>query len=324
MALVKPGVGLVGTKKRVEAPRIDVDLLLASGPRVEQPGPTDAEGVGAGPPVVDAAAVANGVAGPKVARNAPAAPFEPLLSTSGSDGDLQRWATRQADSEGARAGHSTGGGATVASREPGDGSRRSPIDLGLDGSIARDTLRVLRHKRARERRSHAAGMLEEGLAGLDAERGMSRSGAAIHAGYAAARRLAPADGIGVFDVLADERGVVLSVALVSSGPDASRWEHVGDSLRAALEGRRLRVPPRAKGLLTRQRIERGRYAIELSERDTISRGAAIRQGKSDRGGGRHESTRASLEPGVISPSAGLDFKHRAHPTRVAVVFERPL
>jgi hypothetical protein len=78
------------------------------------------------------------------------------------------------------------------------------------------------------------GRLREGLAELDARRGMSRAGAALQASYLAARDHAPRQGIGVFEVVSDADGNVTSVRLVSSGPDAESWQRVAVRLRELL------------------------------------------------------------------------------------------
>lgn len=179
------------------------------------------------------------------------------------------------------------------------------IDLGLNGGVRRSALLGgwVELPSAAERPSD--GGLSQGLAALDAERGLSRSSAAHSAAYTAARQFAPALGIGIFEVLADERGSVLSVTLLSAASDEARWERVGQELQRLLKERRLRVPPGAKGLVARLRVETGELAKSLAERFRTERGAALGEGPIHPREIRAESTRKSLEPGQLSPTLGV-------------------
>src|SRR5690606_35565940 len=137
--------------------------------------------------------------------------------------------------------------------------KKRPIDLGLNGGIQRAAALGGWLEPEPPRPAPSVGLLVEGLAQRDAERGLARSSAAIHAGYEAARRVAP-NGIALFDLRTDERGVVLSVTLPSAPSNEAGWERVAQELRELLQQRRLRVPPGAKGLAARLRIERGTLA----------------------------------------------------------------
>jgi hypothetical protein len=169
-------------------------------------------------------------------------------------------------------------------------------------------------------------LLVEGLAQLDGERGVSRSGAAIHAGYEAARRAAP-NGIALFELRTDERGVVVSVTLASAPSEEARWQRVRQELEERLKDRRLRVPPGARGLATRLRIERGQLAQTLTERDTAKRGAALGQRELHSREPRDTSTRAHLDdPRQLSPTLGVSGSGAGGGAliRVAVLDERAL
>jgi hypothetical protein len=122
---------------------------------------------------------------------------------------------------------SAAGAVPRASDEP--AGQRS-IDLGLNGGIRRAAALGGWLEPEPPRPAPSVGLLVEGLAQLDAERGVSRSGAAIHAGYEAARRAAP-NGIALFDLRTDERGVVLSVTLASAPSEEARWQRVGQELQ---------------------------------------------------------------------------------------------
>jgi hypothetical protein len=191
------------------------------------------------------------------------------------------------------------GSAGVQAREP-----ARVINLGLDGSIRDQELLAYRaNPPPAPSERHSVGLLREGLDVLDAEHGMSRSGAALNASYMAARRAAPQQGIGVFDILSDDRGVVISVNLVRSGPDEQSWREVGTRLHEALKGRTFRVPPNGKGLLTRLRISRGDYAVSLKERGKADRVVAIGQ---DLPSSNHdESTHAAEESNALVPTLGV-------------------
>jgi hypothetical protein len=154
-------------------------------------------------------------------------------------------------------------------------------------------------------KSPSDGGLSQGLAALDAERGLSRSSPAHHAAYQAARDFAPATGIGIFNVVADERGVVLSVSFAGTSSDETKWQRVGEELHQLLKDRRLRVPPGAKGLAARLRIETGVLAKDVTERFRPKRGTALGQAPIHPREVRDESTRKSLEPGQLSPTLGV-------------------
>jgi hypothetical protein len=222
-----------------------------------------------------------------------------------------------------------GAGTSASSAAPhasdGAAGQRS-INLGLNGGIRRAAVLGGWLEPDPPRPTPSVGLLVEGLAQLDAERGVSRSGAAIHAGYEAARRAAP-DGIALFDLRTDERGVVLSVTLASAPSEEARWQRVGQELQQLLKDRRLRVPAGAKGLATRLRIERGQLAQTLSERDKAKRGAALGQQELHSREPREASTRAHLDdPRQLSPTLGVSVAGTGGGAliRVAVLDEKAL
>jgi hypothetical protein len=179
-----------------------------------------------------------------------------------------------------------------------------PIDLGLNGGVRRAAV-LGGWVEPSAPPAASDGGLAAGLAALDAQRGQSRSNAANAASYEAARRFAPPNGMGIFDILTDERGVVLSVTLASAPADEARWQRVGQELDALLKERRFRVPPGAKGLAARLRIETGELARDLAERFRTQRGAALGQAPGGAREAHDESTRARLEPGQLSPTLGI-------------------
>src|SRR5215831_3841978 len=152
---------------------------------------------------------------------------------------------------------SDGAAASANEEEPGagvpgtvpPGAAPAPrIDLGLNDGIRRAALAGGWLEPIAPPQKPTDGGLREGLAALDAQRGLSLSGPANHAAYEAARLFAPRNGMGVFDILTDEHGVVLSVKLASAPNDEDRWQRVGQQLEQILKDRRLRVPAGAKGL----------------------------------------------------------------------------
>jgi hypothetical protein len=186
-------------------------------------------------------------------------------------------------------------GEASTSETPGSSSRSKPpgaIDLGLHGGVRRAALLGgwVDHPSPTPRPSD--GGLRHRLLALDAERGLSRSAAAHPAAYEAARRFAPATGMATFEVIADERGIVLSVTLASAPSDEAQWQRVAQELHQRLKDRRLRVTPGAKGLAAHLRIETGELARDDAER---FRPREVRA----------ESTRDSLEPGHLSPTLGV-------------------
>jgi hypothetical protein len=172
----------------------------------------------------------------------------------------------------------------------------------------------------------SVGLLTEGLAALDAAHGTSRSSAVVHAGYEAARELAPSEGLALFDVRADATGAVVSVALVSSGPDEQRWARVGARLRDLLSRRRIRVAPGTRGLLTRVRIEHGDVAKTRAELEQLlGRGPAMGQGAGPPRAIAEESTHGSFAPGQLTPTFQVYSSEQSpRSLRVVVLSERPL
>ena len=217
---------------------------------------------------------------------------------------------------------------------PADGSHSAPsaapdkpIDLGLNDGVRRSALLEGWIQPVEQAKPASDGGLSAGLAALDAERGQSRSNAANHAAYEAARRFAPPQGMGIFDILTDDRGVVLSVNLASAPADEARWQRVAEELRTLLEDRRMRVPPGAKGLAARFRIETGDLAKDIADRFRTPRGAALGQGASHPREQRSESTRASLDPGQLTPTLGITLAGGGSgdsSIRIVLLSERPL
>lgn len=225
----------------------------------------------------------------------------------------------------------------VQAERVGELETQHQIDLGLNGSVTRSAILALRAQRVAEAtpeasitrvepRKPSVGLLEEGLALADAQRGMSRSGAAVSAGYGAARSHAPAAGAAVFDVQTDATGSVISVTLVSAAADRARWNAVAEALQAQLKNRKLRVPKGAKGLLTRLRIERGEMAKSRSARDHLERRGVVGQEPLDARDKRQESTRDSSEGRELAPTLGIDVANLRKPiaTRVVLLNQREL
>ena len=189
---------------------------------------------------------------------------------------------------------------------------RRPVDLGLGGGIARE---LLRERRAAPRKQ-SAGRLAEELEARIATRGQGRSAVAVGAAYQAARH-APPLGTAIFDVRADRDGHVISVKLLSFGRDEASWRRVEQALGEQLKRRRMRVPPGARGLSAVLRIERG--ALADPDRDRTERGVALGQDALGPKDVRDESTRASFEPGRLSPTTNRSVAGGTSPTHTSVV-----
>lgn len=169
----------------------------------------------------------------------------------------------------------------------------------------------------------SVGLLTEGLEALDAEKGLSRSSAAISACYRAAE-MGPDVGTAVLEVRTDARGAVMTVSVV--GNDGSTWSLVADTLLDRLKHTLLRVPNGARGLVTRLRIDRGYLAEDPSARGRTKPGAAIGQDHHAKDYGWDESTQAGTSRGRLSPSLGVssDSLRRRVKTRVLLLSQQPL
>lgn len=253
----------------------------------------------------------------------------PAERAKGMQRTESRWAAAsrpQARGAGARD-EPEGASSDAGPRRGSDGAAgQRSIDLGLNGGIQRAAVLGGWLEPEPPRPAPSIGLLVEGLAQGDAERGVSRSGAAIRAGYEAARRAAP-NGIALFDLRTDEHGVVLSVTLASAPSEETRWQSVRQELQELLKERRLRVPAGAKGLATRLRIEHGQLAQTLTERDKVKRGAAVGQQELHSREPRETSTRAHLDdPRQLSPTLGASIAGSGGGAliRVTVIDERAL
>jgi hypothetical protein len=205
------------------------------------------------------------------------------------------------------------------------GNTPRAIDLGLNDGVRRAALLGGWVELPAAPSRPSDGGLRQALTARDAERGLSRSSAATHAAYQAARRFAPRTGIGTFDITADEGGVVLSVTVASAPENELDWQRVREELHQLLKDRRLRVPPGARGLVARLRVETGELAKDQAERFRTERAPALGQVPSHPRELRAESTRNSLEPGQLSPTLGLTIAGGGSGNiRVVLVDERAL
>jgi len=116
------------------------------------------------------------------------------------------------------------------------------------------------------------------------------------------------------------------VTLASAPAHEAEWQRVAQELQQLLKERRLRVPPGAKGLAARLRIETGELAKSITERFRSQRGPALGQAPDHPREMRAESTRSSLEPGQLSPTLGVTIAGGGSNASIRVVLldERPL
>src|SRR5690606_22678044 len=204
-----------------------------------------------------------------------------------------------------------------ASEAPAAATARKQVRLYLG---PKDLAEFARRPAAAERPSApSVARLPEEAEARDAERGLSRSSAAVSACYRSAQ-LGPEVGTALLEVRTDARGAVTSVRLLGdSVTDA--WFVVADDLMSQLKGRLLRVPVGARGLVTRLRVDRGNLAEELSERGRLERGVAIGQDHHEKDYGWDESTQGSMTGKRPTPSLGLSSEslRKKVKTRVRLV-----
>jgi hypothetical protein len=100
------------------------------------------------------------------------------------------------------------------------------------------------------------GGLAEGLAAHDASLGLDSGGPVVSAAHAVpVVALVAIDGAGVFEVVTDASGHVVSVRVVDATSDDLEWGKVARALQAQLAQKTLRVPRGAHGVAVRMRVE---------------------------------------------------------------------
>jgi hypothetical protein len=181
-------------------------------------------------------------------------------------------------------------GETAAPDEKGGGwslQPEPPMDLTSRGAIARAT-RALDAESPQTGVS-ATGGLAEGLDAHDTAIGMGRGGPVLAALESAATGDdAPFEGAATFDVAIQTDGHV-SVALLDGAGAVGEWTKVGEATRAALDPRRVRIPPGARGWHVVVRLEaKVQYPNGLDPKKLGPRVIA-----------------SSARPGVLGPSVSL-------------------
>jgi hypothetical protein len=107
-----------------------------------------------------------------------------------------------------------------------------------------------------ESHGSTSGGLAEGLADHDLELGLRSGGPVVSAAHAVpVEALVSIDGAGVFDVLTDSTGRVVSVNVADVTSDDLEWRKVARALLAQLAGQMLKVPRGARGVAVRVRVE---------------------------------------------------------------------
>ncbi len=100
------------------------------------------------------------------------------------------------------------------------------------------------------------GGVSEGLSEHDMSLGLGSGGPVVSAAHAVpVEALVSIDGAGVFDVLTDPTGRVVSVNVANVTSDDLEWRQVARALMAKLAGRMLKVPRGARGVAVRVRVE---------------------------------------------------------------------
>jgi hypothetical protein len=170
--------------------------------------------------------------------------------------------------------------------------------------------------------AQSVGRITEEAEAMDGSKGLSRSSAAVSAGYRSAQ-LGPEVGTALLEVRTDARGVVTSVSVLGDHV-TDVWVLVADDLLSRLKERILRVPAGAQGLLTRLRIDRGYLAEDLSERGRVKRGVAMGQDHHEKDYGWDESTQASFGGHRPAPSLGVssEWLRTRVKTRVSIVSQQ--
>jgi hypothetical protein len=165
-----------------------------------------------------------------------------------------------------------------------------PVDLTSPGVVARAT-RGLEGEGPQTPLTgvSATGGVAEGLDAHDAAIGMGRGGPVLAAlESAASGDDAPFEGAATFDVAIQTDGHV-SVALLDGAGAVGEWTKVGEATRAALDPRRVRIPPGARGWHVVVRLEaKVQYPNGLDPKKLGPRVIA-----------------SSTGPGVLGPSVSL-------------------
>ncbi len=161
---------------------------------------------------------------------------------------------------------------------------RGPMDLGLGSARGPKSFTYDPNAKAAATEGQGpprsiTGGLAEALDEEDAKRGMSR-GAPVKVAVDAAAHTsdAPGEGKAVFDVAVDATGEC-HINLLSSNGDFEQWNRLAAVIRNHLAGKRVRVPPGARGL---------RVVVEVEARQQFPDGTTAKDlggkvGMSDQG-----------------------------------------
>ncbi len=240
------------------------------------------------------------------ARSLTASARRSAVASSGGSPSVLEWPT---------AGSIEPGPSTASSAKP----DRRPVNLGLGGKTRSSLLLASRGRDTMRRPRESVGMLREGLAELDARRGLGPAGAAASAASRAASAVGPSRGIAVFDVRTDAKGLVTGVTLVGFGSNAGAWSAVARRMATSLRGRRLPLARSSRGTLTRLQVAVGQEAKPAAGTERTKRGAALGQGsRSASDVARDESTRAIMNGPTPSPTLGKKVVGASSARRVRV------
>ncbi|MEZ4225895.1 MAG: hypothetical protein R3B13_33415 [Polyangiaceae bacterium] len=202
---------------------------------------------------------------------------------------------------------------SAAGRKP----ARRRVELGLGGSALSGLLLAQRGKDPATRPRPSAGMLAEGLAELDARKGLGRAGAITSAASQAAVSFAPSSGIALIEVHMDAAGSVTRVDVV--GSSSTEWSAVARAMAAKLR-RRKAVSGKGAGTVMRLRVAVGDHAKAPGA--ATKRGSALGQGsRPAKDMSRDESTRASFDGPTPSPTLGTTVAGGSNGRAVSITIQ---
>jgi hypothetical protein len=122
-----------------------------------------------------------------------------------------------------------------------------PVDVTSSKVVAQSARDVVNEGADRAGAGAAVGGLSTGLDERDVDLGLGRGGAVLSALESASQHMdVPVEGAATFDVAIDTSGHV-SVALSDVSSEYAAWSRVASAAGAAVDAKRIRIPPGARG-----------------------------------------------------------------------------